>query len=66
LRGKAMTRSVLDDIPGIGPRRRQELLKAFPSVVAMSQATVEELAAVPTMNRPAARSLLEHLTELAQ
>ncbi len=65
LRGKAMTKSVLDDIPGIGPRRRQELLKAFPSVVAMSRATVEELAAVPTMNRPAAQSLLEHLTELA-
>ena len=65
LRGKAMTRSVLDDIPGIGPRRRQELLKAFPSVVAMSQATVEELTAVPTMNRPVAQSLLEHLTKLA-
>ncbi len=66
LRGKAMTRSVLDDIPGIGPRRRQELLKAFPSVVAMSRATVEELAAVPAMSRPAAQSLLEHLTELVQ
>jgi len=66
LRGQAMTKSVLDDIPGIGPRRRQELLRAFPSVVAMSRATVEELAAVPTMNRPAAQSLLEHLTELAQ
>jgi len=66
LRGKAMTRSVLDDIPGIGPRRRQELLRAFPSVVAMSRATVEELAAVPTMSRPAAENLLQHLTELAQ
>jgi len=65
LRGKAMTRSVLDDIPGIGPRRRQELLKAFPSVVAMSRATVGELAAVPAMNRPAAQRLLEHLTKLA-
>jgi hypothetical protein len=32
----------------------------------MSQATVEELAAVPTMNRPVAQSLLEHLTKLAQ
>ncbi len=66
LRGQAMTKSILDDIPGIGPRRRQELLKAFPSVVAMSRATVEELATVPAMSRPAARSLLEHLTELVQ
>ena len=66
LRGQAMTRSVLDDISGIGPRRRQALLKAFPSVVAMSQATVEELAAVPGMNRPAAESLLRHLTALAE
>jgi len=64
LRGKAMTKSVLDEIPGIGPRRRQALLKAFPSVVAMSQATVEELAAVPSMNRPAAQNLLRYLTEL--
>ncbi len=66
LRGKAMTKSALDDIPGIGPRRRQALLRAFPSVVAMSQATVQELAAVPGMNRPAAEALLRHLTELAR
>ncbi len=66
LRGKAMTRSVLDEVPGIGPRRRQELLKAFPSVQAMSQASVEELSAVPAMNRRVAQTLLEYLAELAQ
>ncbi len=66
LRGKAMTRSVLDEIPGIGPRRRQELLKAFPSVRAISQASVDELAAVPAMNRRAAQAVIEHLAELAQ
>lgn len=64
LRGKAMTKSVLDDVPGIGPRRRQELLKAFPSVRAMSQASVEELAAVPAMNRRVAQTLIEYLSEL--
>ncbi|GAH36855.1 unnamed protein product, partial [marine sediment metagenome] len=64
LRGKAMTRSVLDDIPGIGPRRRQELLKAFPSVHAMSQASVDELAALPAMNRQAAQNVVEYLSGL--
>ncbi len=66
LRGRAMTKSVLDDIPGIGPRRRQELLKAFPSVQAMSQASVDELAALPAMNRKVAQTLVEHLTALTQ
>lgn len=66
LRDKAMTRSVLDEIPGIGPRRRQELLKAFPSVQAISQASVDELAAVPTMNRRVARTLVEYLSGLTR
>ncbi|OYD08331.1 excinuclease ABC subunit UvrC [Paludifilum halophilum] len=41
-RGKAMVRSVLDDIPGVGPKRKQMLYKHFGSVEKMRQAKVEE------------------------
>ncbi len=43
LRSKRLRYSALDEIPGIGPKRKQELLKAFHSVKAISQATREEL-----------------------
>ena len=61
LRKRESTRSLLDDIPGIGPRRRQALLKRFGSIEAMRQATVEELAVVPGMNQPVAEQLREYL-----
>lgn len=64
LRDAQMTRSALDDAPGIGPARRRELLRAFPSVQAMAHATVEELAAVKGMNRAAAEALLRFLTRV--
>lgn len=47
LRGKAMTASVLDDIPGVGPKRRKLLLKEFGSVKRLREATVDQIAAVP-------------------
>ena len=43
LRSKRLRYSELDDIPGIGPKRKQELLKAFKSLTAISQATLPEL-----------------------
>jgi excinuclease ABC subunit C len=46
LRGKAMVDSVLDAVPGLGPVRRQALLKAFGSLKRMREATIEELAEV--------------------
>ncbi|HEU4754622.1 MAG TPA: helix-hairpin-helix domain-containing protein, partial [Armatimonadota bacterium] len=61
LRGKRQSRSALDDIPGIGTRRRQELLKHFGSLDRMKQASAEELARAPGMNRPAAQKLYEAL-----
>ncbi|HEY3397680.1 MAG TPA: excinuclease ABC subunit UvrC [Armatimonadota bacterium] len=65
LRAAAMTRSVLDDVPGLGPRRRTALLRAFGSVRAMAEASAEELAAAPGMNRRVAAALLERLAEKA-
>ena len=46
-RGKAATSSALDDVPGLGPARRQALIKAFGSVRKLTAASVEEIAAVP-------------------
>jgi len=44
LRGKKATQSVLDTIPGIGPKRKRELLRKFGSVKGIREATVDEVA----------------------
>lgn len=59
LRGKRNLVSVLDHVEGIGPKRRQELWKAFKSIEAMKEASVEELAAVESMNYAAAQKLYD-------
>jgi excinuclease ABC subunit C len=61
LRGKGAVRSSLDDVEGIGPKRRRALLQKFGSVKAIRQASVEELAAVPGMTRRAAQVLKDTL-----
>jgi len=62
LQGSEITKSALDSIPGIGAARKRALLSKFPSVQAMSRATVEELAAVDGMNKKLAAQLLYVLT----
>lgn len=57
LRTRHNLTSLLDEIKGIGDLRRRALLKAFPSLEAISRASVEELAAAPGMNLPAARAV---------
>ncbi|RKO65811.1 excinuclease ABC subunit UvrC [Desulfofundulus salinus] len=61
LRTRRNLKSLLDEIEGIGPVRRRALLKAFPSLDDMARATVEELAAVPGMNRAAALAVYRFL-----
>ena len=56
-RTKVALTSELDTIPGIGTTRRQRLLKHFGSVRAIRQATVEELAKAPGMNKKAAEAI---------
>jgi excinuclease ABC subunit C len=46
LRGKSMVDSTLDDVPGIGPTRKKQLLRAFGSLKRMKEADMEALAAV--------------------
>ncbi|MDZ4180604.1 MAG: excinuclease ABC subunit UvrC [Coriobacteriia bacterium] len=57
LRGKAMKASVLDDIPGVGPKRKKALTKAFGSVRSLRSATVDEIAAVPGIPREVAEDI---------
>ncbi|WP_405381196.1 excinuclease ABC subunit UvrC [Phascolarctobacterium sp.] len=59
LRGKRNLVSVLDHVEGIGPKRRQELWKAFKTLEAMKAADVEQLAAVEGMNHAAAQTLYD-------
>ena len=56
-RGKAMTRSLLDDVPGIGPKRRDALLAHFASVDQLRGASLEDLAAIPGVGPAAAAAL---------
>ncbi len=58
LRGKRAITSVLDEIQGIGPARRNALLAYFGSVDAIKNADVEELAQVSGMNRSAAEHIV--------
>ncbi|MDK2820454.1 MAG: excinuclease subunit [Clostridia bacterium] len=60
-RNKGTYRSILDDIPGVGPKRKKALLRAFGSVSKIRQATEEELTAVEGINRSVAKRILESL-----
>ena len=59
LRGKAQTHSVLDDIPGVGGARRRTLMKHYGSLEALKEASVEELAKLPSMNGKAAQEVYD-------
>ncbi len=61
VRSKRGFGSALDEVPGIGPRRKQALIKHFGSVKAIREASLEELLGVPGMNRQVAEKIKEHL-----
>ncbi len=63
LRSKRSLASVLDDIAGIGPKRKSALMKAFGSVDRMAQATAEEIALKAGLSEALAQRLLEHLSK---
>lgn len=60
--GSAMTHSLLDDIPGIGPKRRDALLAHFSSVDELREASISELASVPGVGPSAASAIKEHFS----
>ena len=61
LRSKSMTYSFLDDISGIGPKRRKALIKHFEGLDRIKDADVEELAQVDGMNLQAAQAVYDYL-----
>lgn len=62
LRGKRAVSSALDDVPGIGTKRKRELIKRFGSVSKIREASVDEIAAVPGLSRRIAEELKERLS----
>lgn len=58
LRSKTQVRSVLDDIPGVGPARRKALMRHFKSLEEIRQATVEDLTEIPEMNERTAQEIV--------
>lgn len=57
LRIRRSTSSVLDEIPGVGPKRKQRLLQRFGSVKRLKEASVEEIASVPSIPRALAQTI---------
>jgi excinuclease ABC subunit C len=57
LRDKRMTRSVLDDVPGLGPTRRKRLLKELGGITAVRAAPLETLVALPWLPNPVAEAV---------
>lgn len=57
LRGKSQVHSVLDDIPGVGPARRKDLMRHFENIEAIRNADIEELKKLPSMNEKSARDV---------
>lgn len=60
LRSKKMFKSELDDVKGIGEKRKKELFKHFHTIDNMKKASIEELANVKGMNKKVAKNLYEH------
>ena len=61
LREKEATKSELDNIPGIGEKKKQELLKAFGSVQEIKKASIEEITKIKGINADLARNIKEFL-----
>jgi excinuclease ABC subunit C len=57
LRDRRTVRSAFDDLPGVGPKRKRELLKVFGSIKRVREAPVEQIAAVPGIGRALAERI---------
>ena len=65
-RSAAMTRSALDDVPGLGPARQAALLKEFGSVKRLRTATAERIASVRGIGPTLAATILTHLNPVPE
>src|SRR5439155_19276218 len=57
LRGKRMTKSAIDDVPGLGPVRKKRLLKELGGITAVTQAGLEDLEAISWLPEKVAHAL---------
>lgn len=62
LRAKSMTLSILDEIEGVGPKRKEALLKAFSSFKRLKEASAQDIAAVPGISVELAERIVEELS----
>jgi excinuclease ABC subunit C len=63
LRRREVVRSVLDDIPGIGPRRKRALLRRFGSIQAIKEAPLQELSQTEGITSTLAKRIKEELAQ---
>lgn len=61
LRDKEMTKSILDDIEGIGPKKKESLLKKFGSIEKIRNASLDELTQINGINEELAKKIVEKL-----
>ena len=61
LRAKKIKKSILDDIPGIGEKRKKALLTEMGSIESIASAEIDVLQKIPGMNRAAAEMVKKHL-----
>jgi excinuclease ABC subunit C len=61
VRGRRSVRSQLDDLPGVGPKRKAALLRRFGSVKAIREASLEDLVATPGVDRATAARVKDTL-----
>ncbi len=61
LRGRAMSASVLDDVPGVGPKRKKAILAKFGSLKKLRAASIEDIAAISGVGRDVAEAVVEAL-----
>jgi excinuclease ABC subunit C len=63
LRGKKALQSELDGVPGIGAKRKKELIRRFGSLSKIRDAAIDDIASVPGLNSKLAEALKERLSE---
>ncbi|HXG30747.1 MAG TPA: helix-hairpin-helix domain-containing protein, partial [Thermodesulfobacteriota bacterium] len=63
LRDKKALESELDSIPGVGKKRKANLLRRFGTVSAIKEASIEDISSIPGMNRRVAEGLKRYLSD---